>query len=132
MADVDPDNKTRKHAEGASTVDRVVNGDSSSARVDGEQTSLTYFGMIAEPSALTYKDNALIDKDAEVPKPCLSPVEIRTPTVAGGLLLASTASTAMWTIFFHRLFGTSARPKKCIFGRRHQSRHTPRTADSVK
>ena len=56
-----------------------------------------------EPSALPCRDDAMVDKDAEAPKLCLSPVEIRTPTAAGGLFPAGTASTAMRTIFFRPL-----------------------------
>ena len=38
-----------------------------------------------ESPTLPCEDNALVDKDAAAPKPCLSPVEMRTLTVAGGL-----------------------------------------------
>ena len=66
-----------------------MNGTSSSVRVDGGPTSLTIFGMIAEPLALPYRDDALVDKGTEAPKPCLAPVKMRTPTAAGGLLPAA-------------------------------------------
>ena len=79
----------------------MMNGDSSSARVDGGLTSLTSFGIIkAEPLAPEKSIvDALVDKGAEAPKPCLLPVKMRTPTAAGGSLPAGTASTAMRTIF---------------------------------
>ena len=49
-ADVETDyTKTRKRTKGASAADRVKNGDCSSARVDYGPTSLTSFGMKAEP-----------------------------------------------------------------------------------
>ena len=84
--DVEPDTKTRKRAEQAAA-DRVLNGDSSSARVDDGLTRLTSFDMIAEPLTLSiFRDAALVDKGAEAPKPCLSLVEMRKPTPAGGLL----------------------------------------------
>ena len=98
-ADGEPDKKTRKCTEGASAADRVMNGDRSSARVDGDPTSLISFGMIAEPPALPCRDDALVDKGAEAPKPCLSPVEMRMPTAAGGLLPPCIASTVMRSIF---------------------------------
>ena len=102
--DVEPDTKTHKRTEDAAA-DRVVNRDSSSARkIDNGSMSLTSFGMIAEPPALSCRDNALINKGDEAPKPCLPPVEMRTLKAAGGLLPASTASTAMRTIFPRLLF----------------------------
>ena len=52
------------------------------------------------PLYLVSRDDALIDKGAAAPKPCLSFVEMRTLTAAGGLLLASTASTATRIIFY--------------------------------
>ena len=53
-----------------------------------------------KPLVLPYcRDNALVDKDAAAPKPCLSSVEMRTLTTAGGLLPAGTASIATRTIF---------------------------------
>ena len=73
--------------------------DSTSAKVDGGPTRLTSLGMIAEPPALPCRDDALVNKGAEAPKPCLSPMEVRTPTAAGSLLPAGTVSTAMKTIF---------------------------------
>ena len=62
-------------------------------------TSSTSFGMKAEPSALPCWDEVLVDKGAAAPKPCLSPVEMRTPTATGGLLPAGIASSAMIIIF---------------------------------
>ena len=77
-----------------------MDGDSSSARVDYGSTSLASFGTIAEVSAPeTSIRDALVDKGAEAPKPCLPPAEMRTPTAAGGLLPAGIASTATRTTF---------------------------------
>ena len=103
--DVEPDIKARKSTENAAA-DRVKNGDSCFARrVDDGSTSLTSFGMIAEPPALQiFRDDTLVDKSAEELKQCLSPVEMRTPTVTGGLLSARTASTAIRAIFPRPLF----------------------------
>ena len=89
-ADVKTDTKASKRTGGAAAEDEK-NGGISSARAEDGPTSLTSFGMIAEPPALPIsRDDALVDKGTEAPKPCLSPV--RTPT-------AGAASTAMKTIF---------------------------------
>ena len=99
-ADVKPDTKTRKRTEDAAA-DRAKHGDSSSAKkADPDPMCLTSFGDdCTEPPALPYRDDAIVDKGAAAPKPCLSPVEMRTLTAAGGLLPAGTASTATRTIF---------------------------------
>ena len=104
-ADVKPGIKTRKRT-GDAAEDRATHRDKSSfARVDHDPMCLTSFGDdSSEPPALSCKDGALVDKGAEVPKPCLSHVEMRTPPVAGGLLPAGTASTAMRNIFSWPLF----------------------------
>ena len=101
-ADAKPGIKTRRQTEEAA-VDRVKNGDSSSSRVDDGPTSLTEFGMIAEPFSMTLEKcigDALINEGAQAPKPHLPPVEVRMLLLAaGGLLPAGTASTTMRTIF---------------------------------
>ena len=108
-ADVESDTKTRKGTEDAAA-DRVMNENSSSARRVHTygQTSSTSLGMTAELPALPRRDNVMVDKGAEAPKPCISPVEMRTLTAAGGLLPAGTASTAMRTIFPRLLFFLSS------------------------
>ena len=50
------------------------------------QTSSTSFGIKAELPTVPRWDDVLGDKGAAASKPCLSPVEMRTPTAAGGLL----------------------------------------------
>ena len=99
-ADVISDKKTRKRTEDART-DGVVSGDKSSAQVDHYPMSLTGFGdNFTEPPVLFYcRDDALVDKGAAALKPCLSPVEMRTLTAAGGFLTTGTAFTATRTIF---------------------------------
>ena len=100
-ADVPTGTKTRKRMEDAA-VDQSKHGDSCSAkRVDAcLPICLTSFGDGSiEPPALPCKDDAMVDKGAAVPKPCLSSVETRTPTSTDGLLPAGTPSTAMRTIF---------------------------------
>ena len=96
------DNKTRKRTEDAAA-DQAKHGDSCSSKsVDtGPPMWLASFGDDStEPPALPSRDDAMVDKGVTVPTPCLSPVEMPTPTAAGDLLLVSAASTAMRTIFF--------------------------------
>ena len=100
-ADVTIDTKTRKRTEGAAAAERVISGNNSSAQVDTDPIRLTSFGddPPGPPALHGSRDDALEDEGAEAPKPCLSPVEMRTQTVACGLFRADTASTAMRTIF---------------------------------
>ena len=90
------DKKTRKRAEDAAA-DQVKHRGSCAKRVDADPPMwLTSFGDgSTEPPALPCKYNDMIDEGAAAPKPCLSPVEMRTPTVAGGLLPTGTTSTAI-------------------------------------
>ena len=82
---VKSDTKTRKRMEDVA-VDRVVSGDSFSVnQVDPDQMCLTRFGddSIIPLDLPCSRHDALVDKDAEVPKPCLSPTEMRTLILAG-------------------------------------------------
>ena len=74
----------------------MINGDNSSAQVDTDLIRLTSFGDdFTGLSALPcLRNDALVDNGAAVPKPRLSPAEIRTLTATGGLLPAGKASTA--------------------------------------
>ena len=97
--DASTDEKTSKRMENAEADQAKHNGDSCSAqRVDAGPTSLTSFGMKTEPPALPRRDGLLVNKGAQAPKPCLSPLEMRTLTASGGLRSVGTASTAMRTI----------------------------------
>ena len=84
--------KTRERMEGAAADDDKY-GDISSALVDDEPMHLTSSGdqESAEPLLASEKgiDDALVDEDAEAPKPHLPPVKVRMLTsTADGLLLA--------------------------------------------
>ena len=68
-------------------------------QADCNPTSSTILGMKVEPPALSLRDYARVDKGAAAPKPCLSPMKMRTLTAAGGLLPTGTTSTATKTIF---------------------------------
>ena len=96
-ADVTPDTKTRERVEDAEA-DQAKNRNSYSSRVDAGPTRSTSCGMTVEPPSLFHRDDVLVDKGAEAPKPCSSPVEMSMRTVAGGLLPAGTASTVVRTI----------------------------------
>ena len=96
------DTKTRERTEGTATAVQAMHGDSFSQRRvhDGPETS-TCFGVKAEPSALSCKDGVVVENGATAPKSCLSPLEMRTISATGGLLLTGTISTAMKTTFDH-------------------------------
>ena len=100
-ADAPADTKTRERMEGTATAVQAKHEDSCSAkRVPAGPTSSTSFGVKAEPPALPCRDDVLVDNCAVVPKSCLSPLEMRTPTAAGGLLPTSKTSTATMAIFY--------------------------------
>ena len=97
------DTKTRKRTEDTAA-DRVNYGDSYSAKkVDPDPMCLTSFdGDSTKPPALPCRDDAMVDKGTAALKPCLSLVEMRTLTAAGGLRPTGTATTAKRAIF-HQL-----------------------------
>ena len=117
-ADIKPDTKTRKRMENVAA-DRVMSGDSSSAQVDPDPMCLTSFGddSTGPPALPCSRDDILVDKGAAVPKPCLSLMDMRTLTAAGGLLPADIASTAMRTIFPRPFFlGSLEKPRNVPAG----------------
>ena len=94
--DITAHQKTRERTEGAAAAVEAKHGDSCSAkRVQAGPKSSTGFGMKAEAPALPRRDDVLIDNGAAAPKSCFSPLEMRTPTVTGGLLPAGKASPKM-------------------------------------
>ena len=99
-ADAPAGTKTRERAEGAAKAVQAVHGDSFSAnRVDPDPMCSTSFGVKAEPSVLHCRNDVLVENGAAVPKSCLSPLEMGTPTAAGGLLPTGKTFTATRTIF---------------------------------
>ena len=102
-ANVTEGKKTRERTEGATAAIQAKHGNSCFAkRFQAGPTSSTSFGMKDESPALSRWDVVLVDKGAAAPKLCLSPVEMRTPTAAGGLLPTGKISTATM-IIFHQL-----------------------------
>ena len=101
-ADVKTDKKTRERTEGAAAAVQAKHGDSCSARrVQAGPKSSTSFGDdFTGPLSLPFsRDDVLVGNGAEAPKVYLSPLEMRTPTAAGGLLPTDTTSTVTRTTF---------------------------------
>ena len=93
--------KTRERTEGATKAVQAMHGDSCSAdRVEPDpKTNSTSFGMMAEPPDLPFTGDVLVENGAAAPKSCLPSLEMRTATVAGGLLPTGEISTATKTTF---------------------------------
>ena len=103
-ADGPSDTKTRERTEGAAKAVQAKHGNSCSAnRVDPDAMCSTSFsddstGLLALSCS---RDGALVGNGAAAPKSCLSPLQMRSPTTAGGLLPAGEASTTT-RITFHQ------------------------------
>ena len=98
-ADGQADTKTRERTEGAVAAVQAMDGDSISVnRVQaGPKTTSTTFGEKVKPPALPCRDDIVVENCAAVPKSCLSPLEMRISTAAGGLLPTGKTTTATWT-----------------------------------
>ena len=96
------DTKTRERTKGAAKAAQAMHEDNFSAnRVDPDSTCSTGFGVKVEPSALSCRDDVVVENGAATPQSCLSPLEMRTTTAAGGLLPTDETSTALSTTFDH-------------------------------
>ena len=83
------DTKTRERTRGAAKAVQAMHGDSFSANwVDPDSMCSTKFGVKVEPPVLSCRDDVLVENGAAALKSCLSPLEMRLPTAAGGLLPA--------------------------------------------
>ena len=85
------DTKTRKRTEGAATAVQAMHGNSCSAdRVDSDPTCSTSFGddCTGSPAPPSLGKDTLVENVAAAPNSCPPSLEIRSPTAAGGLLLA--------------------------------------------
>ena len=82
------DTKTSERTEGAATAVQAMRGDSFSARrvEPGPTTNSTSFGVKAEPPALPYRNDVVVESGLAAPKSCLPFKEMRSPSAAGGLL----------------------------------------------
>ena len=95
-ADGPSDTKTRERTEGAAKAVQAKHGNSCSAnRVDLDAMCSTSFSddSTGPPALSCSRNNALVENGAAAPKSCLSPLEMRSLTTAGGLLPAGEAST---------------------------------------
>ena len=99
-ADGPSDAKTLELMEGAAKAVQAMHGDSFSA-VDPDPICSTSFGVKIEPSPLIFRDDVVVENGAVVPKSCLPPLEMRSPTAAGGLLPTGKTSTTASTTFNH-------------------------------
>ena len=86
-ADGPADTKTRERKEGAATAVQAMRGDSFSAKriQDGSKSSTTSGEKVKAP-ALPCRYDVVGENGVTAPKSCLSPLEMRSPTAAGGLL----------------------------------------------
>ena len=98
--DMPADKKTRQRTEGGAKAVRAMHGETFSAKGihDGPKRSIT-FGENVEPPALSCRGGVVIENGTAAPKSCLSPLEMRTTTAAGGLLPNGKTFTATWTTF---------------------------------
>ena len=98
-ADGQASTRTRERTEGAATAAQAMRGDCSSARqVEPGPTNSTSFGMKAEPPALIpCRDVSVVECGAAAFKSCLSSMEMRTSTAAGGLVSTGDTSKASET-----------------------------------
>ena len=97
-ADRSANTKTRERTEGAATAVQTMHGGSVSAyRVDPGPKTSTSFCVKTEPPALPCRDDVVVESGDTAPKSCLPSLEMRSLSVAGGLLSAGDTSTATET-----------------------------------
>ena len=102
--DLQADTKTHERTEGAATAVQAMHANSCSAnRVDPHPICSTSFGddCTGPPALPCSREDALVDNSAAAPRSCLSPLEMRSPIAASGLLPAGETSTATKTTFDH-------------------------------
>ena len=93
--------KTRERTEGAATAVQAIQGDGFSARrvEPGPNTNSTSFGVKAETPALPCRDDVVVESGGVASELCLSSLEMRSSTAAGGLVPSGEHSTATETSF---------------------------------
>ena len=100
--DVPEYKKTRESKEGAAAAVQAMHEDSFAANwVDPDPKRSIRFGddFTGLPAVFCSRDDALVGNGAAAPKSCLSPLEMRTPTAADGLLSTGKTSTATRNTF---------------------------------
>ena len=131
-ADGPADKKTRERTEDVTTAAvQAMHGDSFSAnRVDpNPESPISFDGDSIRPPTLSCsRDDALVGSGAAAPKSCLSPLEMCSPTAAGGLLPAGKTSTKRISPFISRVCGSAQSRRRVLGGRQL---NTPCTTTSV-
>ena len=103
-ADGPADTKIRERTDGAAKAVRAMHGDSCSAnRIDPDPMCSTSFGddCTGLPALLCSREDALVNNGTAAPKSRFSPLAMRLPTGAGGLIPTCKTYTATKTIFYH-------------------------------
>ena len=109
--------RTRERTEGAATAVQAMRGDSCTTAQqvqDGPKTSIS-FGVMAEPPDLPCREDVLVEYGATSLESCFPSLEMRSSTVAGGLVPTGEASTATETNFNQpllRFYATEEDSKK--------------------
>ena len=127
-----PADKTRERREDAATSVQPMHGDSFSAnRVDLDPESSTSFSgdSTGPPTLPCSRDDAA--NGAAVPMSCLSPLKMRSPTAARGLLPTGKASTRRRLPFISRVFGYAQSRRRIRRGRQLNTPCTTTTAVSA-
>ena len=82
---VPADKNTRERTEGAANAVQAMQGGCFSAKRVQKGPSSTTFCVKVRPPALPCRDKVLVENGAAVPKSCLPPLEMHSPTAARGL-----------------------------------------------
>ena len=95
------DTKTRERTEGTATTVQATRGNGFSARwvEPSPNTNSTSFGVKAEPPALSCRDDVVVESGTAAFESCLTSLEMRSSTAAGGLVPTGEASEAKETNF---------------------------------
>ena len=108
--DVRADKMTRERTEGAAKAVQTMHGDGVFAnRVEPDSNGSAGSGddCIGRPALSCSMDNALVDNGAAAPKSCLSPLAMRSPITADGLLPTGKTSTAIKALSTTQFFGST-------------------------
>ena len=100
-ADGPANTTTRERTESAAKAGQAMRGDSCTTAQkvqDGPKTSIS-LSVMAEPPDLPCREDVLIEDGATSPESCLSALEMRSSTAAGGLVPTGEAFTATETNF---------------------------------
>ena len=98
-ADGHANTRPRERTNCAAIAVQAMRGDSCTTEQkvqDGPKTSIA-FGVEAEPTDLPCRGDVSVEEGATSPESCLSSLEMRSPTAAGGLIPTGEASTATRT-----------------------------------